>query len=321
MDSEKIYFEASCGNGCRTAAMFFRHDSQVVARGTVQICHGMAEYLGCYEEFIRVLTADGWDVCGMDMMGHGDTYEINRALGMPKGYFGEGREAAFSILADEMKVRKLAEERLGFGGPWILLGHSMGSFVVRNIYTMPQYASRFDKFVFSSTMGPNPAVGLALLIANVMIAFGRDRVEGHLIDKLTFGSYNKHIRAPRTDFDWLNSDEAAIDRYIADPMCGFSFCNGGFRALFMLVKRMQQPRTYASSSLRPCLMIYGSEDPVGGYGKGAAKVARRFADAGCPVTEICYEGCRHEPRNEPEFRERYFRDILQFIDDRSDLPT
>lgn len=311
---KRIEFDAACGNGNKISGFICPSDAGQECKGTIQICHGMAEYFGRYEEFVSYLNSCGWNVCGMDMMGHGATYEANKGRGMPTGYFGDCKDAAMCILKDEMTLHRIAMEHFGTSGKQILYGHSMGSFVVRNIYTIPEYSAEFDRFVFSSTMGPNPAVGVAKGIAKFMTLIGGARKEGKLIDKMAFGSYNKRVDNKRTDFDWLTTDATEVDKYIADPLCGFTFRNRAFRDLFTLVKRMQAKKTYALACKKPCLMTYGEDDPVGGYGAGVEKVAESFRGVGCPVKTINYGKYRHEIQNESAVKEKYYRDVVEFIE-------
>ena len=63
----------------------------------------------------------------------------------------------------------------------------------------------------------------------------------------------------------------------------------------------------------PVLIISGSDDPVGGYGKGVTAVYDRLKAAGQQdVTLKLYKGCRHEIHND-SCREEVIKDILEFI--------
>ena len=78
MIKERIEFEASAGGGNRIAAFFCPSEGK--ARGVIQICHGMADHFERYDEMTEYLNKEGFHVCGMDMMGHGQTYVLNRKM-------------------------------------------------------------------------------------------------------------------------------------------------------------------------------------------------------------------------------------------------
>ena len=148
MNAQKIVFDAAAGGGNKIAGFFCPATADVAPKGIFQICHGMADYFGRYEELIDHLNNDGWHVCGMDMLGHGQTYELNKDRDMPLGFFGEAKDAAYCILKDEMALHELAKEFFGAGAdgkrlPMVLYGHSMGSFVARNIYITFEFAREF----------------------------------------------------------------------------------------------------------------------------------------------------------------------------------
>lgn len=66
----------------------------------------------------------------------------------------------------------------------------------------------------------------------------------------------------------------------------------------------------------PVFLIFGTDDPVGAYGKGPADAASLLESAGCTRISIkSYDGDRHELLNELD-RELVARDILDFIQGR-----
>ena len=122
-----ITFDAACGGGNKITAFLCPTEACSPAKGIVQICHGMADYFWRYKEFIEYLNNEGFNVCGMDMMGHGQTYEVNKEHSMPLGYFGDCKDSAMCILKDEMNLQKQALEYFGDTNNYVLYGHSMGS--------------------------------------------------------------------------------------------------------------------------------------------------------------------------------------------------
>ena len=314
LNPEKKVFVSSIGGGYKIAGFFYPSSAPEI-KGVVQICHGMAEYLARYEEMIARFNEAGYHVCGMDMPGHGATYELNKDKGYPKGYFGGAKNSWQILLTDVMGLHEYAVERFGRDGlKYILYGHSMGSFVVRSIFSTPRYNKQFDSFVFASTMGPNPAVGAGKFLAGAACFFGCKKVKNHLLNAISFGSYNKHIKNPRTTCDWLSTIPEEVDKYVNDPMCGFTFTSDGFRTLFGLVAFIQSDEAYALIANRPCMFTYGSEDPVGSYGSGVEKVIANMKAVGAVPRVKNYGPYRHEIQNEP-VKEEYFKDLISFFDD------
>ena len=218
------------------------------------------------------------------------------------------------ILTDEMGLHEYAVERFGREGlKYILYGHSMGSFVVRSIFSTPRYSRRFDGFVFSSTMGPNPAVGMGKFLASTACVFGGARKKNKLLSLIAFGSYTKRIKDPKTSYDWLSTVPEEVQKYIDDPMCGFYFTGEGFKTLFGLIGFMQSEEAYALIPDRPCFFTYGDDDPVGSYAEGVEKVIARMKDAGANLKSKSYGPYRHEIQNEP-VKEEYFKDLIGFFD-------
>ena len=103
---------------------------ETAPRAVVQIIHGIAEHIGRYDHFANFLTERGFVVCADDHMGHGLSVEE----GGTYGYFSGGWMAAVKderTLFEEMKRRYP-------GLPYLMLGHSMGSFLLRTyLYTYP----------------------------------------------------------------------------------------------------------------------------------------------------------------------------------------
>lgn len=319
MNAQKIIFDSAAGDGNKIAGFFSpAAGGNNAPRGIFQICHGMADHFGRYEEMVDHLNKAGWHVCGMDMLGHGATYELNKENDMPLGFFGAGRDTAFCILKDVMRFHELSMEHFGAGEgdkrlPSVLFGHSMGSFVVRNIYITPEYADRFDAYIFASTKGPEPAIKFGIFLAKIGSVFGMKRKPGKLLNFIAFSAYNKKIDDPKTPFDWVSSDEAEVLKYSRDPLGGFLFTCKGFMDMFTLIDRMQSARGYKAASHAPCLIVYGEDDPVSGYGKGARYVADRLsADKTRPVTVKNYGHYRHELHSEP-VRYEYFKDVIEYI--------
>lgn len=260
-------------------------------RAVLQIIHGMEEYAARYDGFARAAAERGILVCAEDHLGHGLTAGEGELGHFPKG----GDEL---VLAD-IRTLTLKAKELAPGAPAIIMGHSMGSFFCR------VYISRFGADLAGAiVMGTGYKGGLTLGFARMLTAFlgavRGTKSKSKLITKLAFGAYNKRFAPARTGFEWLSSDEAAVQKYCADELCGFGFTFGGFAGLFSIMGK-----ACASSAFKgtpkdlPVLIVSGSEDPVGDYGKGVRKTYKKYLAAGLKNVQLrLYEGARHEILND-----------------------
>ena len=275
--------------------------------GVVQILHGIAEYAARYDTLARVFTTRGYVVTAEDHMGHG----VSICPESPRGCLEGGWSA---LVSDSFQLLQITKEQFP-NLPFVLYGHSMGSFMARSLlYRYPQ--AGLQAVILSGTGWMPKSVllaGRALCRASAR-RIGWDAVSPAL-DKLMFGSYNKAIPAARTPWDWLSRDQAEVDRYVADPLLGFSPSLALADALFdgMLqnetrINLIQMPKEL------PLLFISGDQDPVGSYGAGVRQTLEAFRKAGMKDLSLkLYPGARHELHNELN-RQEVQADLLSFLD-------
>ena len=270
------------------------------------IHHGMAEHQKRYEEYIRFLCDHGIAVYMHDMANHGKS----NAKMEETGWFGE--EDGWKRLIEDYRtvVKRAAEEHPG--KMLIVMGHSMGSFLCR-LYTAKYPEDGFAGAIFMGTGGANGAAGAGLLAAKAIAAVKGKKHKSGLLNRMAFGAYNKRFEG-RTDFDWLTRDTEIVDKYIADPYCGYLFTVQGMADLISAnaASNLQSWYTAVPESL-PILLVSGAEDPVGDYGKGVQSVADGLKATGHGnVTVKLYPGCRHEVLNEKN-RQEVMEDLLEWI--------
>ena len=194
----------------------------------------------------------------------------------------------------------------------IVMGHSMGSFLCR-LYTAKYPEDGFAGAIFMGTGGANGATGAGLLMAKAIAAVKGKKHKSGLLNRMAFGTYNKRFEG-RTDFDWLTRDTEIVDKYIADPYCGYLFTVQGMADLISAnaASNLQDWYTAVPEKL-PILLVSGEEDPVGDYGKGVKSVAEGLRATGhVNVTTKLYPGCRHEVLNETN-RQEVTEDLLEWI--------
>lgn len=142
-------------------------------------------------------------------------------------------------------------------------------------------------------------------------------VRSEKLDSLGAGGFAKAIRNARTPLDWLSTDPAVVDAYIADELCGAMFSAGGYATLTSLTYEAASPACAAKIPADlPLLFIAGSEDPVGECGRGVRAAADLARNGGVSDVEVkLYEGMRHEILNEPGHAQVY-DDVLSWMDAR-----
>lgn len=301
MKKEEFYFD-SRDNHSRIHAVRWTPDVENVV-AVVQIVHGMSEYVERYEELAAFLTERGFVVTGDDHLGHGRSVPE----GGIQGYFCE-QDPATVVVRDEHRLKKMTQE-LYPGVPYFILGHSMGSFILRNYIC--RYGSGIDGALLVGTgMQSNKLLCLSKITAAVVGFFKGSKHPSRFIDKGAFGSYNKRIQGAKTDFDWLSRDSDRVAAYIADEDCGFIFTVNGFKTLFELISRVKKRENLLKIPKElPVIFLSGEEDPVGNYGKGVQKAYRSLVDTGLTDVEIkLYPEDRHELLGEPD-RKKVMEDI------------
>ena len=275
-------------------------------KAVLQIVHGIAEYVERYDGFAEYLNRQGILVVAEDHMGHGQS--IN-GEGI-QGYFHGGW---FTAVADTYRL--LQDTRREFPEvPYILFGHSMGSFMARTI--LCRYpGSGISAAVICGT-GWQPTLALPALIKAIdaICKKNGETQPNQTLDKLVFGGYNKKVEHPRTPFDWLTRDGKIVDAYIAHPLCGFTASAGLMRELMKGISYIQQPENLGNMRKDlPVFFIAGGDDPVGSYGKGVERCAKAFREAGMQDISLrIYPLCRHEILNEIN-REEIYEDVVQWI--------
>lgn len=278
-------------------------------RAVLQIVHGIAEFVERYETFANYLTNLGYVVVAEDHMGHGQS--IN-GEGI-QGYFHGGW---FTAVEDTMQL--MQDTRSEFPDiPYILFGHSMGSFMARTI--LCKYPDSGIAAAVICGTGWQPAFALPALIKVVEAICKKtgETLPNEKLQGLVFGSYNSKVEHPRTPYDWLSRDSKIVDTYIAHPLCGFTASCGLLREMMKGIHYIEQPKNLALMRKDlPVFFIAGGDDPVGSYGKGIHQTAEAFRKAGMTDVSVrIYPLCRHEILNEIN-KEEIFEDVAQWIENK-----
>ena len=304
---QDFYFQSSTG---RTSIHALKCVPDSKPRTVVQIAHGIAENIDRYRPFMEFLADNGFVAAGNDHLGHGKSIRVPEE----QGFFAE-KDGWWRVVDDMDKLHDIMSKEYP-ELPYVLFGHSMGSFLTRTY--LIKHPDKYDGVILSGTGHQSPALVLGgNAAASVMAKLNGAMGDGAKLDSLAFGTYLNKIENPRTKFDWLSRDAEQVDKYIADPLCGFVGKIGLYRDMMQGIKFITDKKNIAQMNKeKPVYFMSGNGDPVGDYGKGVERAYNAFCDAGLhDVFMRLYPGGRHEMLNETN-KEQVYQDILSWLNEK-----
>lgn len=276
-------------------------------KGILQISHGMLEHMDRYNEFAGYLAARGILVAGNDHLGHG--YSLNNEE--DRGYFCRDNGNK-TVIEDMHKLNQILKNEYK-DIPYFFLGHSMGSFLLRQYITI--YNEKLQGAIIMGTGNqPYALLKSGIIITKLIALFKGWKYRSRFVDKLAIGNNNKKFEPARTSVDWLSRDENKVDEYKADKKIDFVFTLNAYYNMFKGMECL-----YKVSNLRnmdkelPVIFLSGAKDPVGNFGKDVKKVYEDFKAVGMKYLDIkIYDDDRHEILNEID-RETVYSDIEKWV--------
>jgi alpha-beta hydrolase superfamily lysophospholipase len=283
MHEHTFTFTSEAGDGAEIAAYRWSGDRDPTA--IVQIAHGMGEHAARYRRLAEALVDAGYIVYAADQRGHG------RTAGSPDRHGDLGQSGWPGLVADIGTLGALARAEHP-GIPLVVLGHSMGSFALQEY--LLDHSADVDAAVLSGSTALD------------VVAPGIDPTK-----EVDLSLFNAPFAPARTEYDWLSRDDAEVDRYVADPECGFGIDAAATAGMLVRAAETGDP-----SGVRPDLPIHlisGAADPLAGGGGLVELVADRYRQAGVTdVTHVLYPEARHEVFNETN-RDEVTADLLAWL--------
>lgn len=274
-------------------------------RAVVQIVHGLAEHAGRYARLAQALSTKGYAVYANDLRGHGRTAMTAADL----GFFAE-QNGWNECVADLWQLnRQIAADHSGL--PVVLLGHSMGSFLAQQLIS--EHGEAFAGAVLSGSNGKPPAIApIARWLARLERLRLGPRGRSALMHAMLFASFNRPFRPARTPFDWLSRDPAEVDKYVADPLCGFGSTAQLYEDLLVGLGAIATPARQAQIPKGlPIYIFNGGRDPVA---TNIRQLLGAYQAAGVKnVVYRSYPEGRHESLNEIN-RDEVTRDLITWLD-------
>lgn len=302
MTKREFYFK-STNNKSSIHVTMWKPSKKIKA--ILQISHGMTEHLAKYDDFATHMANNGILVIGNDHLGHGySTKELNEL-----GYF-DAKNPSKTLVNDLHRLTKIVKKYFP-DVPYFLLGHSMGSFIARR-YIMT-YGNEINGAIIMGTGNqPRLLVNIGIFLVTIGELIFSPHKRANFIDLITFNQYTKNIQ---NNESWLTKDNVYREKFKDDPFCHFTFTLNGFETLFKTISYIEKPKNINKIPKNlPLLIISGTDDPVGNYGKDVTKVYNIYKKSGIKNLKLkLYENDRHEILNELD-KDSVYKDILNWIE-------
>lgn len=281
-------------------------------KAVVIFSHGMLEHALRYDRIGSDFANSGYVFSAHDHRGHGKTAYNAEANGT--GIFGKladknGFEKVTSDLAEIID-----EAKKDFPGKKIILfAHSFGSFIAQNY--IEQHGNEISACILCGTSGPVPKTGFGNFLMKAECLIHGKNYKSKFCQNLAFGSYNKRFKNEKDSISWISKSEANRMMYRNDSWCGGTATVSFFKDLTDGLLKIHKAKNIKKiPSELPVLAIYGSDDPVGNYGKSIEKLLEIYRKNGLKnVSSKIYNGDRHEILNEDD-SEQVVKDVFNWIE-------
>ena len=262
----------------------------------LHILHGMAEHGKRYEDFAVYLAERGFVVWVHDHRQHG------QSIGHHTYGILDDNDTWF-VMVEDIETVQGAFRKEYEGLPMFMLGHSMGSLLLRT-YLQNHKTSLNGTVIMGSPYSAKGLSRVGIFLGNLISRF-RPFERSDFLNNLTVGPFNNVVKNPRTPFDWISYNEDMVDAYAADPMCGYSYNANFYRELAKGALEASDENAIARFPEIPTMFISGVEDPCGNAGVGVKIISEWYRNAGKHHELMLLEGMRHEVLNEVNNHETY----------------
>lgn len=277
-------------------------------KAVLQMCHGMVEFIDRYHDFAEFLSRNGYYVVGHDHLGHGKSVSSSDNL----GFFHEKYGNEY-VIGDIHQLRMEAEKKYPHV-PYFIMGHSMGSFLVRQ-YIGVYGVGLSGAIIMGTGDQPTALLQAGKAMCRLTALFKGWRCRSSLVDSMAAGGYEKHFASESDGSSWLTRDAEIVKKYRMDPTCGFMFTVNAYYHMFSgMIKMNKQEKAGQITKGLPVVFVSGKDDPVGDYGKGVKKAYKKYKKNEMKDVKMkLYENDRHEILNELD-KEQVYSDLLMWLD-------
>lgn len=271
-------------------------------KAVLQIVHGMVEHIERYDDFAAYLANQGIYVTGHSHLGHGKSVTDEQKM----GYFADSN--GNQCLIEDIHQLKKDTQKQYTNIPYFILGHSMGSFLLRQ-YLGNHTEGLSGAIIMGTGEQPDLVLSAGKFVCKLIASMKGWEHRSKFVNSLVIGGFEKEMGK-----GWLSRNEENVKAYAKDPLSGFVFTLNAFYHMFDGMSKMnkREKRGQLPKEL-PLLFVAGSEDPVGAHGKGVKTVYERYVEKGAKKAEIkLYADDRHEILNELD-KDVVYKDIYHWI--------
>lgn len=250
-------------------------------KGIIQIAHGLSEHIMLYEPIAEYFTDRGFIVRGNDHLGHGQSV----LPGEPRLYLGP--KGSWHFASDDIYTCRLLTEKEYGELPYIILGFSLGSYLVRDY--LIRYGDSVDAAILVGCLSfPKPATFFGNIIANILALVLGEKAAPKILDFFVNETNNLQIKNRRGYLDWINENEDEVKRLMADPYAMETISIGLFRELLYAIKFTGKIENIAKMNKdNPIIFISGKDDPVARGGKTISDLVKKFKQVG--IKDVSYK--------------------------------
>lgn len=310
MQTEKFFQKMS--DGAEIAVNRWIPEDEENIKAVVVLSHGMQEHALRYDRIGCEFASKGYVFNAHDHRGHGKTAWNAESNGT--GMFGNlCKKDGFSRVTEDL-LEVISEVKKDYPGKKVILfGHSFGSFVSQNF--IEKYGEQLAGVILCGTSGPKAIAPIGKIFMNIAVLIHGKYYKSKICQNIAFGGYNDRFKKEKDSLAWLSKSEANRMMYRNDSWCGGVSTTGFFKDLLEGLCRIHAPKNIKKvPSELPVFAIYGSDDPVGGYGTSIEKLLETYRKNGVQnVSSKSYEGMRHEILNE-ENGEEVLSDVFNWIE-------
>lgn len=266
-------------------------------KAVIQIVHGLQEYSKLYFEFAKLLNKKGYNVYMVDQRAHGKTCNKISEVGKVKG------DIFSQSVCDQLCITNMLHER--YKKPIYILGHSYGSFILQACLPKNKYGEKY--ILLGSAFMRKPKIYIADAMLRFFSLFKKPDEHANYLERKVFGRYNRKYKSG----SWVTSDEEANKVLVSDKLARVPFSYGFYRSLFSNLPRIYKNADMIDKNL-PILILGGTDDPIGDYGKSNARLFRFYKKLGLNAKIIQYANSRHNLLYEKN-KDEVYDDILNFL--------